>query len=135
MWLCEEMADSDDRFRLLCAPLFWSPDVRRDLGAAPSSREHYRWIVGTDESGALGGVGAVDIRGEVAHMRHLYVLPHARGKGLGPMLVTARVALARAMGCKQSTATVSPLCVSIYASAGFSESGRRCRYTIMRRDL
>ena len=100
------------------------PEVSAMRAAYPGGRAQY-FVV--DEAGAvLGGAGFAPLEcGEpdVCELRKMYLLPQARGRGLGRALLTRCLAAAAAAGfrrCYLETLDGMRQARSLYESAGFT---------------
>lgn len=90
-----------------------------------------RWLLACESDQCIA-FGCVDInRQNVATLRHDYVHPEYRRRGIATALVTQRVEYGRAMNVAGFTATVNKTSLPIYRRAGFKPGGTRGRYTQM----
>lgn len=73
----------------------------------------------------LGTVGLYPVDAEICELRKMYLVPHARGKGLGHLVLERTVAQARKLGFKQvtlETASVLKEAIRLYVRFGFRET-------------
>jgi len=103
---------------------FWVRDFEDELAALPG---YYRaLLVARDEAGALVGSAAIKhLPDGAAELKRFYVLPAARGTGLGKRLAQAAVDRARELGytvIRLDTLPKMEAARALYASLGFIAS-------------
>ena len=115
-------------FRALGAPDFDVSDhIDRFFGHLPQvlpPEGAYFLAHGAD--GHAVGTGALRrVSRDTAEMKHLYVSPEVRGRGLGRRLIEARIAAARALGVKTLVADTFrgnvPM-INLYRTLGFQDA-------------
>jgi putative acetyltransferase len=92
-----------------------------DLEANYLDRGGAFWVV-ESPSGVVGCAGLYPVDHETMELRKMYLLPEARGRGLGRRLLRSLVAEARARGAKRvvlETASVLREAIELYRSMGF----------------
>ena len=80
------------------------------------------FLLAGDESGFLGCVGVRRFDGDSGEIKRLYVVPAARGRGVGALLARAIVAEARRLGYSRLLLDTLPFmqeAQTLYASLGF----------------
>ncbi|MEL6207761.1 MAG: GNAT family N-acetyltransferase [Pseudomonadota bacterium] len=87
-----------------------------------------RLVVARDGAGRIVGTGALRlVGGDAAEFKRMYVRPEARGAGLGRALFEARIAEARALGCRRLLADTvkgnTPM-LTLYGRYGFRQIPR-----------
>jgi GNAT superfamily N-acetyltransferase len=124
----KETNHNDESFRIDMFPFFASRAVRRELGIALSSEDSYVWFIAYIDD-VVAGFAALDVKG--TELRHAYIVPEHRGKGIYTQLLDARLKKARELGLHTLKCVAAPDSVAILQKAGFAESGNRGKYTIM----
>jgi ribosomal-protein-alanine N-acetyltransferase len=110
----------------LCLRLPWSEAVWREELASP-----FGLYLAMEEGGEPVGHVGLKVIGPEAHVMTLAVRPQHRRRGHARALVRAGLDLAREAGALEAQLEVRPsnaAARSLYASLGFSETGRRPRY-------
>lgn len=125
-----EIVDQGTRFYHLMGPFLVSRDVRRELGVPISSDENYRWVIAM-KSGSVVGFAAVELLGDIAQLRHAYVVPECRGLGIYGDMITSREKIARRSGCRTLKAVASPNSVDALERRGYKRIKKRGKYTVM----
>ena len=80
-------------------------------------------VVLSDDGALVGCAGLLRLSSAEAEVRKMYLLPAARGRGLGRLLLERLVADARRLGYRSlvlETASVLGEAIALYRSAGFS---------------
>jgi putative acetyltransferase len=80
-------------------------------------------VVESGEGSIVGCAGLFRLNSMEAEVRKMYLLPSARGRGLGRLLLDQLIAEARRLGCRRvvlETASVLSEAIGLYRSAGFS---------------
>lgn len=121
-------------FYVLMGPFLVSRAVRRELGIAISSDEHYRWVLALDGD-TVAGFAAVELYGDTAQLRHVYVVPEYRGRGVCSELVEAHEEIARKAGFASIEAVVAPTLRALLDKRGYEQVGNRGKYAIMEKSL
>ncbi len=119
-----------DRLFTLIGPLFASRRVRREMPYLRHDKG-FVWMVAVAADGDAVGMGSVDVRGEVATLRNLYVVPAQRGNGVAEAITDRQLAYARAQGAHWIRTVASPLSASGYEKRGFYRVGSRGHYVTM----
>ena len=81
-------------------------------------------VIDTDANTMVGTIGLYPMDSNTCELRKMYLLPHARGRGLGSFLLTTAIQIAKEKGYKTIVLeTVSPLveAISLYRKFGFTE--------------
>jgi ribosomal protein S18 acetylase RimI-like enzyme len=106
------------------------PPVRKDFPLADDLGEGRAWEEGlvAERAGAIVGFAALAHRrwNRRTELRHLYVAPDARGRGIGRALVEAVVAAARAAGTRcvwLETSNLAYPAIAFYRRVGFALCG------------
>jgi putative acetyltransferase len=84
-------------------------------------------VVVSEEGSIVGCAGLFRVSSTVAEVRKMYLLPPARGRGLGRRLLDQLIADARRLGYRRvvlETASVLSEAIALYRSAGFSRVPR-----------
>ncbi|MEM1363091.1 MAG: GNAT family N-acetyltransferase [Pseudomonadota bacterium] len=132
----------EDARALLTAHVNWAYDQIRALGApdfdamAHVARffEHFddvlppkgAYFLVHDRDGCPVGTGSLrSISSETGEMKHLYVRPEMRGRGLGEALISARISAARELGLRTLVADTfrgnGPM-IHLYHRHGFTDT-------------
>lgn len=93
-----------------------------DIEAAYFHRGGYFGVVEDEKGMLVGTYGLYPLKEEVAEIRKMYLLPAARGKGLGACLLESLLRLAREKGYKRlelETAGVLKEAIGLYTKKGF----------------
>lgn len=93
-----------------------------DLEAAYTDRGGFFGVVETAEGAIVGTYGLYPLKEEVAEIRKMYLLPAARGKGLGGYLLDSLLKLAIEKGFRRlelETAVVLKEAIGLYTKKGF----------------
>jgi GNAT superfamily N-acetyltransferase len=80
-------------------------------------------VLGREGGRALGCAGLRPMGERVVELKHFFLLPEARGHGLGRVLLTGVEAVARALGARQLVLdTAAPLreATGLYRAAGYA---------------
>ncbi len=80
------------------------------------------WVVEDERGGVVATCGLKPMANGSVELRKMYVVPHARGQGLGRRLLATALAKARELGFRRiELETASPLreAIALYESAGF----------------
>ena len=119
------------------APMAFGSTLAREQDYPPEQWERWAADSATGEGQAIfiaepaKGMASAVIDGEdraLAHLYAMWVAPGARGTGAGRALVDAVVAWATERGAERLTTSVTEgnaAAAALYASAGFSDTGRR----------
>ena len=105
----------------------WTPSMIAEELSSPASRY---WIA-TDDSGDVVGYGGAKVGGDQADVMTIGVRAHARGQGIGAMILDALLAWSREAGAREIFLDVRPSnegAIHLYETRGFVEIGRRPRY-------
>jgi GNAT superfamily N-acetyltransferase len=105
-------------------PFFASPAVRKALGAAMSDGPDYVWIAAW-RGPTIVGFCATEIRGDVAHHHHGYVVPDERGLGVYAAMMAHRDAAALRRGGRHAMIIANKNSAHALARAGYQDTGRR----------
>jgi putative acetyltransferase len=84
-------------------------------------------VILSPESSIIGCGGLFRLGAAEAELRKMYLLPEARGRGLGRLLLNRLIADARRLGYQHlvlETASVLTEAIDLYRSAGFSPVSR-----------
>jgi putative acetyltransferase len=84
-------------------------------------------LVLSPEGSAVGCAGLIRLSSTDAELRKMYLLPAARGRGIGRLLLRRLIADARRLGYRRvalETASVLTEAIELYRSAGFSPVSR-----------
>jgi putative acetyltransferase len=84
-------------------------------------------VVLSNEESIIGCAGLFPLSSAEAEVRKMYLLPAARGKGLGGLLLERLIAEARRLGYRSvvlETASVLREAIALYRSFGFSPTRR-----------
>jgi putative acetyltransferase len=106
-------------------------DIDSDLAdiAASYQRRGGVFRVFVDDSGAIIGCGGLyPLTGGEVELRKMYLLPHARGKGMGHAMLEDLVRAATEHGFNRivlETASVLTTAIGMYRRYGFTEIARR----------
>lgn len=132
----------EDARALLTAHVNWAYDEIRALGAPPFDAmahvarffEHFddvlpprgAYFLVHDQDGCAVGTGSLKrVSEDRAEMKHLYVRPEMRGKGLGEALISARIAAARELELSTLVADTfhgnTPM-IRLYHRLGFTDA-------------
>lgn len=119
-------------WQALC-PLAVSRKARKELGIAISSDENYTWLVVFAGDESVAAIAAVEFcNGSKAIFRHAYVVEGHRGCGLYTKLLDLREQLA--VG-KRVIITVNENTIDVVLKAGYTEIGKRGKYTTVEKQL
>lgn len=92
-------------------------------GAKPTAQDVAVFLVARDDDGTPLGCGGLRvIDGATAEIKRMYVVPAARGRGLGAQILTALENEARARGVtrvKLETGPRQPEAIAVYLRAGY----------------
>ena len=80
------------------------------------------WVVEDDRGEIVGTCGLKPMANGSVELRKMYLMPHARGQGLGKKLLRTAIAKAKALGFKRlelETATQLREAIALYESFGF----------------
>ena len=105
----------------------WTPSMIAEELSSPASRY---WIA-TDDSGGVVGYGGAKVGGDQADVMTIGVRAHARGQGIGAMILDALLAWSREAGAREIFLDVRPSnegAIHLYETRGFVGIGRRPRY-------
>jgi GNAT superfamily N-acetyltransferase len=128
-----DVSESDDVRALLRAYAASLPfeldfqDFDRELAGLPGAYAPPRGalLVARSDGAASGCVALRPLAGDICEMKRLFVLPSARGTGLGRRLATAIVAEARRLGYAQMRLDTTPgmeTAQALYEELGFVET-------------
>lgn len=95
-----------------------------DIDAAYTNRGGTFLVVEDDTGRVIGCGGLYPLGPSVAEVRKMYLLPEARGQGLGGRLLTELIAAARERGYRTLTLTTSshlPAAAPLYRRFGFTD--------------
>lgn len=120
-------------FYATLGPVLLSDALRRDLGEAPVVSRSGVWVCAW-HGGAVVAVSFVEVVGERAHLRHLWVDPQHRRRGVGRMLLSERLRVARNADCTTVMAVAAPAWAPALRESGFRLVRMRGRYEILRYD-
>ena len=84
-------------------------------------------VVLSPDASIVGCAGLFRLSSEEAELRKMYLLPAARGRGIGKLLLLRLIADARRLGYQRvvlETASVLTEAIELYRSAGFSPVSR-----------
>jgi putative acetyltransferase len=84
-------------------------------------------VVLSPDGSIIGSAGLFRLNPEEAELRKMYLLPAARGRGIGKRLLGRLIADARCLGYQRvvlETASVLTEAIDLYRSAGFSPVSR-----------
>ena len=84
----------------------------------------YFGLIINDLNKPVGAFGLHDLEGETCKLRKMYLLPEARGKGLGKWMLNFMIAKAKELGYNRielETATRLESAVILYRSMGFEQ--------------
>lgn len=87
-------------------------------------QDGYFGLIVNDLDKPVGAFGLHPLKGQVCKIRKMYLLPEARGKGLGKWMLKFMIAKAKALGFKRielETATNLKRAVQLYRSLGFQQ--------------
>ena len=124
--------DADSWFRQKVGPLLWSRQIAVEVGGAMSSLPTYVWVAAVRGDEVLG-IGAIDPRpGGIVVLRHAWVAPEWRKRGIGTAIVRKRIELARQVaGVQRLRVTARPEAARIYGREGFQMVAVRGVYQTM----
>ncbi|MGO2141358.1 MAG: ribosomal protein S18-alanine N-acetyltransferase [Leucobacter sp.] len=111
--------------------LFQSDAWSREMVREELAGEHRRYIVLTDDGGALRGYAGLLVLGSDGDIQTIAVTPDLRGAGHGRALMNEMLDEAARRGATQVFLEVradNPAARGLYASLGFTEIGVRPRY-------
>ena len=111
--------------------LFQSDAWSREMVREELAGEHRRYIVLTDDRGALRGYAGLLVLGSDGDIQTIAVTPELRGAGHGRALMNELLDEAARRGATQVFLEVradNPAARGLYASLGFTEIGVRPRY-------
>ena len=104
----------------------WSPDLlARDLAS-----DSYR-VIGSTNDEKLVGYGAISVAADVADLQRLAVCGSARRTGVARLLLAELLIVSIELGAERillEVASDNAAAVRFYASAGFTQIGRRTNY-------
>ncbi len=118
----------------LMGPFFASREVRKNLGIPMSSDEQHTWLVAVHQE-AVVGFTAVEQQKNGCMLRHVYVVPESRHKGLMTKLVQHSVKFVKTSGYGSIRVTVPGELLDFYANSGWEETSTRGQYHNLRLDL
>ena len=84
------------------------------------------FAVARDEAGAALGCGAVVLTSDYAELKRMYVVPAARGRGVGQQLLALLEATAIARGARRfalETGYLQHAALALYARCGYTRCG------------
>lgn len=121
---------NDDTLWPLIGRAFGDTRIRRELGSPMASDESHFWLVASmgREVAAFGGA---KLRGTTAALRHAYVYPQHRGRGLFTALLERGLDLLDREGVTRITTCCTPASRDIHLKAGFIETGTRGQYFML----
>ena len=105
----------------------YEPETWERWAADSASGERQAIFIAEPQAGMASGV-IDDEDSALAHLYAMWVAPQARGTGAGKALVEAVVAWAADRGAERLTTSVTEgnaAAATLYAAAGFADSGRR----------
>jgi GNAT superfamily N-acetyltransferase len=120
-------------FYATIGPVLLSDALRRDLGEAPVVSRSGVWVCAW-HGGDVVAVSFVEVLGERAHLRHLWVDPQHRRRGVARLLLSERLRAARDAGCVTVMAVAAPAWAPVLRESGFCFVRMRGRYEILRYD-
>ncbi len=104
--------------------------IRRELGAPMASDANHHWLVVGHGTG-IAAFGGAKVRGNVAALRHAYVYPAHRGRGVFAAMLERGLDLLDAHGVTRITTCCTPASLHAHLSAGFVETGIRGQYHLL----
>lgn len=113
----------------LMGPFFASAAVRRELEIAMSSDENYIWFLALD-GGAVIGFAALEMNGEVAILRHAYVVPERRANGIYVKILAARLDYAKTRASLLKV-TADPEMTETLKAQGFEVVSHRGKFSML----
>lgn len=117
-------------------PFLASASVRRELGVPITSDKDMVWWLAIDNDGQTIGFAAAKLRKDVCEMRHAYVVPEARGKGVYHALCQARLEECQKWEAKVARSTVNEYSLPVFLELGFKPvSNRGKKYTVVEKEL
>lgn len=116
-------------------PFLVSAAVRRELGVPITSDEETEWWLAIGEDDRTIGFAAARRRKDVCELRHAYVIPEARGKGVYRRLCEARLEACRNSNSRVARCTVNEKSLPIYLELGFKPVSTRGQYTTVEKEL
>jgi len=124
--------DAEQRQRLL-SELWASREVTKAFGRPVSNDDTYIWVVAMD-GGAVAGFSAIRIaKNGNAELRHTYVLPDYRCRGIARHMTELRLEIAKAKGVKLVRTTIDPARLAKYP--GFVEDIRKGKWLVIKKVL
>ena len=121
---------SDDALWPLIGRAFADNRIRRELGAPMASDENHHWLVVT-KGRELTAFGGAKVRGNTAALRHAYVYPAHRGRGVFAAMLARGLDLLDEHGVTRISTCCTPMSRDAHLAAGFIETGRRGQYHLM----
>lgn len=126
-----EPADTPEAARMLAArdrdsTALYPPESDFSIPAGTHARDDVLFFM-LREDGAAIGCGAIEKHGGYAEMKSVYLMPQARGRRLGLLIIAALEGVARSLGYDEvrlETGNLSPWATKTYERAGYAYCDR-----------
>lgn len=113
---------------------FASRLVEKELGAKMHADKNMVWVLAFDYSQCVG-ISGIKMCNRYAELKHSYVISAYRGNGIYTAFSKMRINLAHERGYHKIKVTCTDMSKGIIASLGFTEKGKRGRYTVFELDI
>ena len=134
-YLTLKYKETEQRSHLLSllGNLFDSKEIKKAFGRPVGNDDTYTWIVAMDGDNVAGFAAIRIAKNGNAELRHTYVLPAYRNRGIARHMTDLRMDIAKAEGVKLVRTTIDPARLAKYP--GFAEDIRKGKWMIIKKVL
>lgn len=128
------MTNKDEGFWPVLGPFLSSRAVAGDLGGPIYNDDGRVWFVAS-LNGCLAGIAAVDVKRSAGVLKHAYVYPQYRKRGVYSQLLQTRMEYIKDLGLAKIKTRAAPTTAHRFVAMGFVEVGRRGKYVDYEKEI